>query len=70
MKSILEKELKACYQFFREQANLDKKSKGYGLIRDKDIGADNIASIASVGYGMAALIIGVEHRMAKMGKGI
>lgn len=34
----------------------------YGLIRDKTIIANSVASIASVGYGLAALIIGVEHK--------
>ena len=32
------------------------------MIRDKTKLANNIASIASVGYGLAALIIGVEHK--------
>ena len=56
------KELKKSYNFFIKEANLDKNSKGYGLIRDKTILANDIASIASVGYGLAALIIGVEHK--------
>ena len=58
---LLIKELKASYNFFIKEANLDIKSKGYGLIKDKDMYADNIASIASVGYGLAALIIGVSR---------
>ncbi len=32
------------------------------MIRDKTILANDIASIASVGYGLGALIIGVEHK--------
>lgn len=56
------KELKKSYNFFIKEVNLDKNSKGYGLIRDKTILANDIASIASVGYGLAALIIGVEHK--------
>ena len=67
---ILEKELKGCFEFFWKEGNFDKKSKGYGLIRDKDKGAEKIASIASVGYGLAALVIGVEHRMDFLSKGI
>lgn len=58
---LLKKELRKSYNFFIKEINLDKKSKGFGLIRDKTILANNIASIASVGYGLAALIIGVEH---------
>ncbi len=58
---ILQKELKGCFQFFNKEINLDKQTKGYGLIRDKSPYHKEIASIASVGYGLAALIIGVEH---------
>lgn len=61
-KDILYKELKKSYKFFIKEANTDKKSKGYGLIKDKTILADTIASVASVGYGLAALVIGVEHK--------
>lgn len=56
------KELRKSYNFFIKEINNDKKSIGYGLIRDKTIFENNIASIASVGYGLAALIIGVEHK--------
>lgn len=61
-RGILEKELKGSFNFFIKEANLNKNSKGYGLIRDKNILETNIASIASVGYGLAALVIGVEHK--------
>ena len=64
-KDILYNELKKSYNFFIKEANTNKKSKGYGLIKDKTILADNIASIASVGYGLAALVIGVEHNWIK-----
>ena len=56
----MKKELKGDYKFFIKEANHDNKSKGYGLIRDKSKLAPEIASIASVGYGFAALVIGVE----------
>lgn len=58
---LLLKELKGSYNFFIKEANVKKDSKGYGLIRDKTKLADDVSSIASVGYGLAALIIGVEH---------
>ena len=67
-KELLYKELRKSYNFFIKEANTNKKSKGYGLIRDKTILADNIASIASVGYGLAALVIGVEHNWIKYDK--
>lgn len=58
---LLKKELKRSYNFFLKEANVNLNSQGYGLIKDKTIYADNIASIASVGYGLAALIIGVTR---------
>ena len=59
--TLLLKELKASYHFFIKEANIDSKSRGYGLIKDKDMYADEIASIASVGYGLAALVIGANR---------
>lgn len=59
---LLIKELNKSYKFFIKEANLNTKSKGYGLIRDKNILANEIASIASVGYGLAGLIIGVSRK--------
>ena len=61
-KRLVLKEMKRSYKFFIKEANVNKYSKGYGLIRDKTILADNIASIASVGYGLAGLIIGVSRK--------
>ena len=58
---LLEKELKASYRFFIKEANVDLKSEGYGLIKDKNMYADEISSIASVGYGLAALAIGCNR---------
>lgn len=59
---LLKKELKGDFLFFIKEANINKKSKGYGLIRDKSKLAPEIASIASVGYGLASLVIGVERK--------
>ena len=56
------KELRKCYNYFIKEANLNEKSQGYGLVRDKTLLSDHVASIASVGYGLAALITGVEHK--------
>lgn len=61
-KKLLNKELKGCYRFFNEEINLDKDTLGYGLIRDKSKIHKHIGSVASVGYGFAALIVGVEHK--------
>ena len=60
-KKLILKELKKSYNFFVNEVNTDKKSGGYGLIKDKTILNNNIASIASVGYGLGALIVGIKH---------
>lgn len=62
---LLLKELKGCFNFFMKEVNLEENSKGYGLIKDKDMYADEIASIASVGYGLSALVIGVKRNWIK-----
>ena len=59
---LLLKELRKSYNFFIKESNTNKKSDGYGLIRDKNRYANEIASIASVGYGLAGLIIGVKRK--------
>ena len=59
---ILMKEFKKSYNFFIKEVNLNETSNGYGLIRDKTFFDTDIASIASVGYGLAALVIGVRHK--------
>ncbi|SFJ69571.1 hypothetical protein SAMN02799624_05541 [Paenibacillus sp. UNC496MF] len=59
--TLLELESKRSFQFFWEQANTDPGSPGYGLIRDRAPGRPEMASIASVGYGLTALAIGAER---------
>jgi len=55
-------EIKGCFDFFWNEANTDKSSDGFGLVRDKTAkGAENIASIASVGFGLSSIISGVER---------
>lgn len=59
--AILELEMKGCFDFFWKEANTDLESPGYGLIRDGNGENDkDRASIASVGFGLSAVIIGVE----------
>lgn len=57
---VAELEAERCFAFFWEQANLKEDSKGYGLIDDR-APSNGFASIASVGFGMAAIPIGVEN---------
>lgn len=62
MENILEMESRACFDFFWNEANSDKSSPGFGLVRDKSAnGSENMASIASVGFGLSAIVIGVER---------
>ena len=65
---LILKELKKSYNFFIKEAKKKKNSKGYGLVRDKTLLANHIASIASVGYALGALVIGVEHKWLKYDK--
>ncbi|MFD2615411.1 glucoamylase family protein [Paenibacillus gansuensis] len=58
---LLEAESRLSFQFFWEEANTDPDSPGYGLIRDRAPGMPDMASIASVGYGLTALTIGAER---------
>ena len=55
---ILDLEERSSFDFFWKEASLS--DRGYGLIRDntKD---RNVASIASVGFGLSALPVGVER---------
>lgn len=57
---LLEIEARACFNFFWEQANTDPASPGYGLIVDITTRPER-ASIASVGFGLTAIVIGVER---------
>ncbi|MEH7611647.1 glucoamylase family protein [Gottfriedia acidiceleris] len=62
-KRILDLEAKGCFDFFWNEANTDKNSPGYGLIRDNTAESNkNMASIASVGFGLSAIIIGIEKK--------
>ena len=57
---VIEYEMKGSFYFFWEQANTDTSSTGFGLIRDRYPGSEGIASIASVGFGLTAYLIGIE----------
>ncbi|WP_205600681.1 glucoamylase family protein [Gracilibacillus sp. YIM 98692] len=58
---ILEKESKKSFEFFWDEANTDEGSTGYGLIRDRAPNNPELASIASVGFGLTAITIGAER---------
>ncbi len=52
--------MRSSFNFFWEQANTTLGSPGYGLIRDRYPGSPGISSIASVGFGLTAYVIGAE----------
>lgn len=57
---VLAYEMRGSFDFFWEQANTTAGSPGYGLIRDRFPGAEGIASMAAVGFGLTAIPIGIE----------
>lgn len=57
---VLEEETRKTFDFFWKEANTDKNSKGYGLVVDRVTNKD-MASVASVGYALAAYGIGSER---------
>ncbi|REE70585.1 hypothetical protein A8990_12970 [Paenibacillus taihuensis] len=56
---LLDLESKRSFLFFWEEANTDKASPGYGLIVDRAPGDSDMCSVASVGFGLTAIMIGV-----------
>ncbi|NLJ41935.1 MAG: hypothetical protein GX352_10085 [Clostridiales bacterium] len=65
---LLELEAKGCFYFLWEHINDDINSPGYGLIMDSTK-RPGIASIASVGFGLSAIPIGVERGWISHGQG-
>lgn len=60
IEDVIQFEMRGAFDFFWEQTNTDENSPGYGLIRDRFPGSEGIASIASVGFGLTAYLIGIE----------
>ena len=60
IQDIIEFEMKGSFDFFWEQANTDVNSTGFGLIRDRYPGSEGVASMASLGFGLTAYLIGIE----------
>ena len=54
------REARKCFNFFWATANTDDTSLGYGLIPDR-APSNGLASIASVGYGLTAIPIGIKN---------
>ncbi len=60
VEDVIAFEMRGAFDFFWEQANTDATSAGYGLIRDRYPGSEGVASMASVGYGLTAYLIGIS----------
>lgn len=58
MVDILEREAKKCFEFFWKEVSLSEET--YGLIRD-NTEQKNMCSVASIGFGLPAIVIGVER---------
>lgn len=67
--TLLEKELEKSIEFFLYENNQDPTSNGYGLIRDNSKRID-MASIASVGFGLSSYVIAVENKMITYEEGL
>ncbi len=59
-KSLIEKEIRGCFDFFWETTNSDLNTTGYGLALDSSR-SDVMASIAATGFSLPAYMIGVER---------
>ncbi len=66
---LLLAEMENSFNFFYEQANTDEESGGYGLINDRYPSNSTLASIASVGFGLAGLPIGVDYEFITFDQG-
>ncbi len=67
---VLEEE-RLSFRFFWEAVNGDPESSGYGMITDRynvDTMQMGVASIASIGFGLAALTAGVENDWVDYGE--
>lgn len=58
---LLDYESRKSFDFFWEMVNTNPDSPGYGLIRDRAPNDDKMSSVASVGFGLSAIVIGVER---------
>jgi hypothetical protein len=61
--AVLEEE-RLSFKFFSEVVNGNPDSAGYGMISDRynvDTGTVGAASIASIGFGLSALLAGIEN---------
>lgn len=58
---LMELESKKSFEFFWKETNSNVNSLGYGLTRDRAPGNPNACSVASIGFGLTAYVIGAER---------
>ncbi len=58
---LLDLESRKSFDFFWKETNTDKSSDGFGLIKDRAPGGPDMCSVASVGFGLTAYVIGAER---------
>lgn len=61
IKSLIEAEIRGCFDYFWNESDADPQSVTYGLTRDRAPGRPDMASVAATGYALAALPIGTER---------
>ena len=61
IEDLLELESTKSFDYFWHEANCDCKSPGYGLIRDRAPSNPRVCSIAAVGFGLTAIVIGTKR---------
>ena len=57
-KSLIEEEIKGCFDFFWNESNAVDGALGYGMTAD--VAGRPICSLAAVGFAFSAYVIGVE----------
>lgn len=65
----IEKELYHSFLYFIKEANSNPSSQGYGLIADNSKN-HHMASVAAVGFGLTAYVIGVENKYMTYQEGL
>lgn len=66
MTDILEREQRGCFDYFWEEVSFSEET--YGLVRDNTV-HKNVCSIAATGFGLPAIIIGVERGYIRYAEG-
>ncbi|KRQ86071.1 hypothetical protein ABG79_02105 [Caloramator mitchellensis] len=67
---VLNQEALGSFMYFWNEANKDKNSSGYGLVRDRAPSNPSISSIAAVGFGLTAIPIGIKKGWISLKEGI